>query len=496
MLTKADFQRAIADSVSAYPAIAPLYQAGDPRITQHLDAMATMMAMLSAQLEVAMMEPFQKTRTATVLADAAMRGIVPKASPARVRVLATNKGASAFAVESGRVVTDSAGLPYVVETSALVPPGGSATFEVRQQRSVTVAHQVANTTPFYAIEIPAADDGAHLSGVAVSDGSGEYAYRDRYVNVFDGERVFHIESDDAQRVFVRMGARGIVGVQPMDGDQITLNVSYCMGNVAPKAGSPFAFDYVTGPAGALVELSMDAMVEPGRDPIGLSTLRDLARYPSVYDHNAVFLGEFDFLVRRNFPALRFLSVWNESAEEQARGPDIGNINTLFVACQSSDGSEVVLDQTTAPVAPVPIADDALTGTQIGIRRAILAADDSYRVAFYTPVRAKIAMTISARVATSYVASEVRAKIVEALLAEFGVEAATSRRGRSRALYQTVYALLKAKVPALSVGSADLMVSIEDPPALLVRPEMWRFVSADSLSVEVENANVITPSWGG
>ena len=54
MLTKADFQQAIADSVAGYPAIAPLYQAGDPRITQHLDAMATMLGMLCAQLEVAM----------------------------------------------------------------------------------------------------------------------------------------------------------------------------------------------------------------------------------------------------------------------------------------------------------------------------------------------------------------------------------------------------------------------------------------------------------
>ena len=76
MLTKADFQRAIRDSISSYPAIAPLYQSGDPRVLQHLDAMATMLAMFSAQLETAMSEPFEKTRDATVLADAAMRGIV------------------------------------------------------------------------------------------------------------------------------------------------------------------------------------------------------------------------------------------------------------------------------------------------------------------------------------------------------------------------------------------------------------------------------------
>lgn len=496
MLTKADFQQVIKDSIAAYPAIAPLYQAGDPRITQHLDAMATMMGMLSAQLETAMTEPFQKTRTATVLADAAMRGIVQKGTPARVRVLAVNSGTDSFAVESGRVITDSSGLPYLIETSASVPAGGSATFEASQQSSVVVKHQVANTVPFYAIEIPVADDGSYLCGVAVSDGDGDYAYCERYVNVFDGDRIFHIEADDSQRVYVRMGANGIVGVQPLDGHVITLKVSYCMGNVTPKSASPFAFDYVTGPSGAMVDLSMDAMLEPGKDPISISTLRDLARYPSTYDHNAVFLGEFDFLVRRNFPTLRFLSVWNESAEEQARGPDIGNINTLFVACMAEGGTEVVLEQVSTEVVPLVIPDTSLTGSQIAIKRAILASDDSYRVAFYTPVRSKISMTVTARVATSYVASDVKAKIIEALLTEFGETASASKRGRSRALYQRVYALLKSKIPALSVGNADLMVAIDDPASLLVRPEMWRFVSTDSLIVTVDNANIITPSWGG
>ena len=92
---------------------------------QHLDAMATMLAMFSAQLETAMSEPFEKTRDATVLADAAMRGIVRKATPARVQIRAANKGSNVFAVESGRTVLDSSGLAYRIETPASVPAGGT-----------------------------------------------------------------------------------------------------------------------------------------------------------------------------------------------------------------------------------------------------------------------------------------------------------------------------------------------------------------------------------
>lgn len=498
MLTKADFQQAIGDSIANYPAIAPLYLAGDPRITQHLDAMATMLAMFSAQIETAMAEPFEKTRDATVLADAAMRGIVRKATPARVRISALNKGVSTFQVESGRTVLDSAGMTYRIETSASIAAGEQATFEALQLRVGTVRHVVTNAEPFYAIEIPAAEDGSFLCGLAVNDADGEFIHRERYVNTLPDERVFHIEADDRQRVYVRFGFDGVVGVQPKDGHQIILSVLYSAGAVSSAFGSPFSFEYLGSPAEAAVELTMDSLLVPGQNPPEMSVLRDLARYPSVYDHNAVFLGEFDFLVRRHFPTLQFLSVWNESAEEQARGPSLDNINTLFVACLSAVGDESVLAELSpdAPVAPAIIPEASLTGAQLEIRRSILAADDSYKVRFLTPVRSKINMAITARIATSYVASDVREKIAEAILSEFGAAAAASRRGRNRPLYQRVYALLRERIAALTGGNADLTVNIVEPAALSSRPEMWRYVAADSLSITVETANIITPSWGG
>lgn len=498
MLTKADFQKLIRDSINQYPAVAPLYQAGDPRIMQHLDAMAAMLAMFSAQIETAQAEPFEKTRDATVLADAAMRGIVRSGTPARVRLRATNTGSDAFAVESGRTILDSAGLLYRVETTASVPAGGEASFEASQARFVTIKHTVTGSEPFYAIPVPAADDGAFLCSIAVSDAQGEYAYRNRYVNTEADERVFHVEADDRQQVYVRFGFDGVVGVQPPDGAEVTLTVFYTNGVVNPAFGSPFSFEYLGSPAEAAIELKMDAMLQPGKDPIPMSVLRDLARYPSVYDDNAVFLGEFAFLVRKKFPSLQFLSIWNEAEEEQARGASLDNINALFVACLSADGGESVLSEEDAgaPVAPVKLAEEALTDTQRGIRAAIKAADNSYRVYFFTPVRSKIGMSISARVSTSYVATDVRQKIIEAVLAEFGQTAAASRRGRNRPLYKRVYELLRQKVPALTSGDADLTVSIDEPPSLALRPEMWRYVAADSLAVNVDTANIVTPTWGG
>lgn len=498
MLTKADFQQAISDSIDAYPAVAPLYKAGDPRIIQHLDAMATMFSMLSSQVEVAMMEPFEKVRDATVLADAAMRGIVPSGKPARVRVSIENKGASPCTVDAGRTIFDSAGNPYRVETSAVVGAGGTEFIQATQIRKVEISHVVADSVPFYAIQIPLSDDGSFLCSVSVSDQDGEYAFRNRYVNTFPEERIFHIEADDRQRVYVRFGFDGVVGVQPLNGATINLAIFYTVGEVNPVFESPFSFDYIGSPLEASLELKMDSLLIAGQKPMGMSVLRELSRYPSVYDENAVFLGEFDFLVRKSIPTLKFLSVWNESAEELARGASFDNINTLFVACVSSDGSESYLSEPNplTPVAPEAILSASLTDTQKAIRATILGADDSYKVKFYTPVRSTISMSIRAMVSTSYVASDVRLKIIDLILAEYGESAPASRRGKSRPLYQRVYAILRKSVAALADGGADLTVSIESPAGLENRPEMWRYVSPDSLQVVVDSVNIVTPSWGG
>jgi len=227
-------------------------------------------------------------------------------------------------------------------------------------------------------------------------------------------------------------------------------------------------------------------------------LRDLARYPSVYDDNAVFLGEFDYLVRRQFQSLQFLSVWNEAMEEQVRGASVDNINALFIACVSSEGGEAIVEEADPahPVAPTKINEADLTATQRAIRAAILAADDSYRIYFYTTVRQKIAMTVDAKVSTAYVASDVQAKIEEATLAEFGKDAPGSKRGLNQPLYTQVYDLLKRKVPELKSEKADLTTTISEPSTDGVRPELWRYVDATSLSVTVRTVSTVATSWGG
>lgn len=493
MLTKDDFKAAIRDTINNYPSVAPFYQAKDPRILQHLEAMATMLALFSAQVETAMTEPFEKARDATVLADASMRGIIPKGTPARASIRVKNGNSQAFTLAVGRVLLDSNGEEWRAETPITIPAQGDGVIEAAQISETTTTHTVTESVPFYAIPVPVNPSGLHLASIGLSDAAGNaFEFRERFVNTLPDERVFHVEADDRQNLFIRLGYRNVVGVQPTDGDIYTLQLGYTAGDVTVSPGQPFTFDYLLSPFDNYITLSAESVLTPGRNPIDITTLRDLCRYPSVYDHSAVYLGEFDFVVRRAHPDLKFLSVWNETIEESVRGASVDNINTLFIACLSASGDEIVLNQGEAPSV---IPEYRLTEPQKSIRRTILAADNSYRVRFYPPVRMALQVEIDAQIPTSYQAHIVRAQITAALLAEFGDVHANSRRGRNIPLYKQIYDLLRQKIPALSLSNrSDARVYIHNQDTVASAPENWIYLEESGLSVTVNPLNVVNSHW--
>jgi hypothetical protein len=489
MITKDDFKAAQDSLIEKYPELQARYAAGDPELLQGIEAVFSAFSMLSAQIEVAMAEPHEKTRDATVLADAALRGIIPKATPTRVRLLASNKNTTDYEISSGRTLVDSSGNSYRVETMATIPAMGTATVDCIQGWVEEVQHTVTAFKPFYSVEVPTADDG-YLASIAVSDSYGDsYDYRLKYTNTEVGEKVFHVEVDHNRVVYVRFGNDGVVGHQPAAGDVITLAISYCIGALTLETGSPFSFEYIELPEDSLIELSMSSQIEAGANPHSIEYIRELCKYPSLYDDDAVFLGEFDFLVRKHFPDLSFLSVWNESVEEDVRGASTDNINAIFVACFDED--EQVLSGSV--VSPVKLLSNDLSDTQEAIKSRIQAADDSYRVIFYTPIKSEIPVEVVAYIPSSYVAATVKAQIVERVLASYGIDSTAAKRGRNNPSHREMYKLLEADVSALANSGADFTVAV--PYVDVIPPELWRYVSADSLSVTIKTVNSSASAWG-
>lgn len=473
---KSDFQNALKASVLGRPAAAAFYRAGDPRLLAMMDAAATMLTMLSEQVDAAETEPFIKSRIGTVMADATLKGILPLAKPARVSVNVANVGASAVTIAAGRVITDAKGRRYTVEGSATI--AGSATVAVTavQLSTRTITHTVAGSAPFYEVEVTASPEALFLAGIDVTDATLAFTYSPDFANVNPGQRVFHVETDEYRRVFIRFGAAeaglDVVGHQPLDGDILTITVRECGGLVTLDAGATFALEYVTTPDEALLNLTLDAIEAPGAPPPDAETLRMLTRYPALHDSNAVFLADFDFLLRRHLSGVNFLSVWNEQVEEIARGPSVANINKLFV-------SFVIPGQA--------------FGVSEGLVRSIIGrADDSYEVVIIAPRLVEVPVQVLASVAAVHDAADVEAQIRAVLQAQYGQGSQGASRGGAKPKQQQIAVALKASVAALQDQVSDFQVVLGSTPASL--PEDYRYFSPLATTVTVERITDATGLW--
>ena len=463
-MTKSDFiQRAEAE-LGNYPTIAQRYRVGDPHVVAMLNAFASMLAAASQDAAMHAAEPFVKATDATILADAAVKGILPFARSAKVSITVANAGASPFNLATGRRLMDAQGRLYSVDAGTTIGASSSAVVTATQYAERTVQHTVTVYQPFYPIEVPAAQNGAYIEGVRVFNGvNAEMTYNPDFTNVGFGDLIYHLETDVDRRLMVRFGAVDVAGYQPAAGEQITILIRDCEGEVTLPAGSAFAFEYTLSPADGQITLTLDEVEDSGRAPLPVSVIREMSKFPSIYNTSAVYLGNFDFLVRRTIGGFRFLSIWNEQIEEDARGPDIDNINTLFVAAMK----------------------DGVDGTTLfnEVQAVILAADDSYKVQSVAVVETTIAVDITARVPGVYDFAQVEQQIEEIILGRWGRDSEFAKAGLNKVLYKDIYKALTDGVAALQGAQSDLEVEVTDSPEIL--PEEYRYIDSTSLTITVE-----------
>lgn len=477
MYTKEDFQEKIKNAMLARPQTALLYQAGDPRLLQIMDAQATMLAMLSQQIEVAMSEPFLKSRDATVLADAALKGHIFTAKPAVVSVRVANEGNNAVRLAAGRNVIDAEGRYYVILAPVTIAPKATAFISAEQVQYESQTHRVAETYPFYQVEIEPPKDGSVITTVAVKVGEQSFSPSYQFNGIGVDDKAFHVESDEFKRLMVKFGAYNILGYQPQNDELITIEKGLTFGDIAPKLSSPFSLQYIQHNDEHLLKMEMAELIKAGSNAADISVLRELGKYPSIYDKNAVFLGEFDLLLRSSFPNLAFLNVWNEAREEQVRGANVANINTLFVSFALPENANVTQQ-----------------AVQNQIKSAIAKADDSYKLRFVPPVIEKITCQLTASIARIYNASQVESQIKDVLLAQYGKNAYAAKQGKVVVKNKEISELLKAKVPALADVRGDFFVNVATPRN--ANPEVFRFMDNQSITVNLNFDNYESNVWGG
>lgn len=465
MKTKAEYLTLAEGAISEYPQAALLYQAKDPRLMALLGAMSAMLSLHSQEQDVQASEPFDKVRDVTVLADAAAKGVLPLGQPYRARLAIQNVTATAFSVKAGRRVLDPQGRVHVVTVGADVPANGTATVQTVQQVETVTAHTVTTSKPFYMIPVSQPETGSIVE-IKVADQFGnDFTYQPSLTNTELGARSFTLETDENRTLKIVFGAANIGGYQPAINEVLSITVISTEGNITLSAGAPFVFEYATTTYDSGAKVTLDSVVSVGSDPMTIETLREITSYPSLYDDAAVFLGNFDVLIRKNIGTFRFLSVWNERLEETVRSPSVDNMNTLFVAALKDGVEQAELEAE--------------------IKRVILRADDSYRVRFVPAVRVEIPVQITLQVPSIYDDSAVKQAAIEQILGQYGENTAWAQRGRGRVLYRKISTLLQSKIQACQAETSDIYIKVTDADTIL--PESYRYVSAKSLSVTVETS---------
>lgn len=473
-LTAQEFESAALAAVSAFPTVAALVQAGDPRVLAQIRAQAAMLAMLSEQVDVAQYEPFVKARDATVLADATLKGVLPLARACRVSLSVKNGDAAPFVIAAGRRIVDPKGRIYMVEGGVTVSAGATVAVACTQMTARTAVHVVGSPVPFYRVELAQDDADVYLNTLSVWRGNQEFAYSPDWFNVDIGGFNYQVETDERRRLYICFGSNGVTGYGVKAADSFEFRLTECEGKIDDlKPADTFSLEYVYTPADGLLVMTLASVLDQGAAPPSISDLRVMSRYPAIYDHNSVYLGEFEFLLRRYLSSARFISVWNEQIEEVVRGPNSDNINRLFV-------SGLITGMT----------DEAF---QTRALELINRADNAYRITFIPTRLAPVSVVITGRVSVVHDAATVEAQIRVAMLGKYGDGKPDVSRGQSTPIrVQPINALLKAAVPAFQDEKADFLVNITISDSLM--PEEFIYVSAESLTVNITRADFNGGLW--
>lgn len=480
----ADLMADVELQLQEFPELALDYDAGDPRLRVQIAAISIFLEKMRAGLAVSELEPFIKTRTRTILADASAKGILPLARAPRYYLQVVNSGGTTVTLGAGRTVSDGQGRIWRLLASVQVAGGATVDALFEQSEVRDIEYTVSLSEPLHTVMI-ALQPGQSLADIPLVSRDGvAWRYSPKWMNVMAGDRAFNLIVDDLRRMMIQFGMEGRAGVQPAAGDTFMIQLTETFGQVDTSLLAEAALTELAAPSEAdlYIRFAGGYAVTSGANPPDLTLLRQLATYPALYDESAVYLGNFDMLVRRFFGMrCEFISVWNEAIHEQHFGADIHNINRIFVSVVATD-----------PASQAQIEAD--------ISLKIVAADDLYlgRVVLVPVREASYPLRITGKIAPVHSADVVADQIRQALLAEYGKgSVATSRPLLNGINLQQAASVIRQQVTAFQDRISDFAVT--SMPMIPPTPATWSYLTPDSIVIELQRtadeASSTGNAWG-
>lgn len=342
MLTASEIEQKVLIRLQDYPEIAARYATGDPTIKASIAAQITMLSLLSFEIDVSEAEPFLKSRERTILADSSNKGIIPIATACKHTLRAYNSHKSAVTLIAGRYIEDVQGRTWRLLETANVPAEGQVDVQVEQSELRVIKHTAITSDPFQQVYIELQGD-MHLANISVTDSEkNNYAYKPKWMNVDKGEYAVIFKTDSKQRMIVEFGDSERFGRTLTANTEIEFTVIETYGEIDVSKLKEASLAEIKNSNEQKVTFKFldDGLIQNGVDPLSIDHLRLLSSYPN-YDDNAVFLGDFDYNVRRKFMAQTdYIHVWNEAIHETYYGASITNINHLFTCIKPKNQNEL------------------------------------------------------------------------------------------------------------------------------------------------------------
>lgn len=481
MLKMSDYEKKLVDSIEDYEVLAR-YNAHDPVVRQQVRAMAYFFSLLSSEIDVAEIEPFIKSRERSIIADATNKGILPLGVACQHWLEVINKSTQPVTLSQGRMIEDHSGSRvWRLMQSVTVQAGEMAQVQVEQSEYREVEYVVPMTESFHRVEIPLRDD-LVLVDIYIRDTQSpvnRYNITSRWMNAAQGDYAVTVTTDSHRRLYVEFGDDARVGRSAKIGDTFVFGVSESYGyvDVARLKDASLVDVLSSDEQRVSVRFKAGGLIREGANPLGVSELKALSNYPSLYDANAVFLGNFDFLVRQKFMSkAHYINVWNETIQEQNYGASWQNINRLQLAI----------------VAKNPLEQSAL---QTEIQQLIGRADDLYqnRVNVMPVAEKPCQVRIIGRLASVHDLDSVKAQIKGLLIDKYGKNSLSASRWVPNGFNsQEIGTQLRNNVIAFQDRISDFSVQL---PTDLNKPHEWVFMTEQSITVQLERtADSIGASW--
>jgi hypothetical protein len=470
MPTLAKIQELSLQVLQDYPAYAARYAAGDPTITAPLQVIQHVLAEFGRDVDISELEPFIKTRDATILADASNKGILPLCTPCQHYIEVINNGNNNLSLASGRVILDGQGRPWRLLQSVNAAKGETVAVLAEQSelREITYSPTVTEQFHNYALDLQSDVDLVQLS-VTDQDGN-SYGFVTRWMNTNANDKAIILKTNTHRKMTLEFGDSSRFGTTLQAGTILTIQIIESFGEIDAallREASLETVDTATEQR-AVIRFKTDGLFRTGADPLNIEQLRLLSSYPDSDD--AVFLGNYNYsCLKRFLPRSNFLNVWNEVEQEANYGPSYLNINKMFVAVAAKNSPEQTL-------------------LQEDLANYIALLNNLYKgkVVFHAVEERAFNLTIQGLLSPVHNAEAVKEQIKTLLLKYYGRETiATSYYIADGFNSQEIAKLLSDNISAFQDRTSDFKIMMEDLENNPIKPHQWTYLTADSITLDIK-----------